>query len=163
MLSEEQFYAKFISQSDTKIALERNTFRKHLPSVVSFIKLETVAPLFLKFLKVTWQLPMFFQQLGTPPPIPTPRFHPYSWSLHRCFLCLGPLPLDTCRAHTFTSCRSMHRESSSAFQVPRHSSSPKSRCLPAFEFLKTLLYPYNLSHWLLWLVHLTSNTVMLQV
>lgn len=68
MLSEEQFYAKFTSQSDTKIALERNTFRKHLPSVVSLIKLETVAPLFLKFLKVTWQLPMFFQQLGTPPP-----------------------------------------------------------------------------------------------
>ena len=55
------------------------------------------------------------------------------------------------------------RESSSAFQVLRHSSSLKSRCLPTFEFINKLLYHYKLSHWLLWLVHLTSNTVMLQI
>ena len=120
MLSEEQFYVKFISQSDTKIALERNTFGKYLPAVVSLIKLETVAPLFLKCLKVTWQLPMFFQQLGTHPPIPTPRFHPYSWSLHQCFLCLGLLSLDTCRAHTFTSCRSFSNVTSYLSSVTDH-------------------------------------------
>ena len=53
------------------------------------------------------------------------------------------------------------RVSSSAFQVLRHSSSLKSRCLPTFEFIKKLLCRYKLSHWLLCLVHLTSDTVML--
>ena len=53
------------------------------------------------------------------------------------------------------------RVSSSAFQVLRHSSSLKSRCLPTFEFIKKLLCRYKLSHWLLCLVPLTSDTVML--
>ena len=59
----------------------------HLPARVSLIKLETVAPLFLKFLKVMQQLPCSSNIRA--PPTPTAHLHPTSTLV---FALMFPLP-----------------------------------------------------------------------